>query len=97
MGGSGYNFIYLGEPSTVPEQRTYSRFRKQLYCSSTQVRDSFFRGYGALEFGIEEIAVMESALHIIHSVDLLPFYLREKNMEVFKQTRDRLMVLLEQN
>src|SRR5262245_12070847 len=62
-----------------------------------QVRDSFFRGYGELGFGIEEIAVMESALHIIHSVDLLPFYQREKNMEAFKRTRDRLMVLLEQN
>jgi Ser/Thr protein kinase RdoA (MazF antagonist) len=58
--------------------------------------DAFFRGYGAVEFNAEEMAAMENALHIIHSVDLLPFYLRENNLQAFKQTKERLLLLLEQ-
>jgi len=40
---------------------------------------------------------MENALHIIYSVDLLPFYQREKNAKAFKQTKERLMILLGQS
>ena len=62
-----------------------------------QVSDAFFHGYGAVEFNAEEIVAMENALHIIHSVDLLPFYQRENNQQAFKQTQERLLRLLEQD
>ncbi len=61
------------------------------------MRDAFFSGYGAVEFNAEEIAAMENALHIIHSVDLLPFYRRENNPQAFEQTKERLLRLLEQD
>src|SRR6266536_3076815 len=35
MEGSGNNFIYPSGSNAVPKQWTYSRFREQLYCSST--------------------------------------------------------------
>ena len=65
--------------------------------TNNEMRDAFFRGYGTVEFSAGEIAVMENALHIIYSVDLLPFYQREKNAKAFKQTKDRLMILLGQS
>jgi hypothetical protein len=42
--------------------------------TNNEVRETFFRGYGTVEFSAGEIAVMENALHIVYSVDLLPFY-----------------------
>jgi len=65
--------------------------------TNNEMRDAFFRGYGTVEFSAGEIAVMENALHIIYSVDLLPYYQREKNAKAFKQTKDRLMILLGQS
>jgi hypothetical protein len=36
MEGSWNNFIYPSGSNAVPKQWTYSRFREQLYCSSTE-------------------------------------------------------------
>ena len=57
-------------------------------------RAAFFAGYGAVEFDAAEVAAAEHALHVIHSVDLLPFHHARQNLSAVAQLRARLVRLL---
>jgi Ser/Thr protein kinase RdoA (MazF antagonist) len=60
-----------------------------------KMRDAFFQGYGESEFTPQEIGLMENALHVVQSIDLLPYYRDKGNTKAFKQTQDRLLTLLD--
>jgi Ser/Thr protein kinase RdoA (MazF antagonist) len=77
-------------------------YAKLTYCLSEtddsareKIRGAFFQGYGESEFTSEEIGLMENALHVVHSIDLLPYYRDKGNAKAFKQTRERLLTLLD--
>jgi Ser/Thr protein kinase RdoA (MazF antagonist) len=59
----------------------------------SKVRDSFFRGYGEIDFSSADLALMERAWHIIWAHNALPC-LRQSGVDDFIRTRDYLLSLL---
>ncbi len=76
---------YAAQLSNVPKTRMVDAQR------------SFLKGYGKIEFSKKEIERITSAIFIMKAVDLLPYYyFDQRNMPVFRKTRQRLNTLLNQ-
>jgi len=89
--------VWIADLAKLTYWQLYSNQLAGFGSTMDRLRKIFLRSYGFCEFGLPEILIIESALHLIYSVDLLAFWQRERNLEAFNKTKDLLMSLLEAN
>ena len=62
--------------------------------TGAEVAEAFLRGYGESEFGADELARIERALHVVYSADLISYQLKTNNTESCRRTMRVLEELL---